>query len=311
MLDTPITRRQLLRRVYQAIVAAGAAPFLTFDDLLAADAKPVDERLNVIWLHGTSCSGCSCSFLNIEYVPVPDILTRFTNMIFHPDISLATGDQVTDILDRMAEAKLPYLLVVEGGIPVGMPHACLMGGRPFTEWVEPLARNAVAAVAAGTCAAFGGVTTMNGTVTGSHTLEAFLARKQIELPVVNLPACPLKPEHLVYTLLHYVRVGRFPELDTQHRPTHFFGHTIHERCIYYADFQENRFARKIGDPGCLQKLGCQGPVTHNDCMSNGYNSNTNTCIRAGHPCIGCASEHFPRQTMLHTYGDPRPIRKKF
>ena len=44
---------------------------------------------------GTSCSGCSTSFLNVEGVPLVDILTEYTNVIFHPDISLATGHQVT------------------------------------------------------------------------------------------------------------------------------------------------------------------------------------------------------------------------
>lgn len=311
MFDTPISRRESLRRIYHAIVAAGASTFLTFEDLLAADTAPADSRVNVVWLHGSSCSGCSCSFLDIEYVSVPDILTRFTNMVFHPDISLATGDQVTELLNKLTNSKMPYVLVLEGGIPVGMPHACLMGGRPFAEWLEPLARGSIACIAAGTCAALGGIPKMHGTVTGSMTLDEFLAHHSIQVPVVNLPNCPMKPEHFVYTLLHYAKIGKFPTLDTQKRPRRFFAYTNHDRCIYYADFQEKHFARRIGDEGCLLKLGCQGPVTHNDCLINGHNGNTNTCIRAGHPCIGCASEHFPRQIMLHTFDDKRSIRRKF
>jgi hydrogenase small subunit len=50
-------------------------------------------------------------------------------------------------------------------------------------------------------------------------------------------------------------------------------------------------------------------VTKNDCMQIGHNNNTNTCIKAGHPCIGCASKHFPRQIMMHTYDDKRAIIK--
>jgi hydrogenase small subunit len=187
-----------------------------------------------------------------------------------------------------------------------MPHACMMGGRPITEWVEELAGGAVAAIAAGTCAALGGgVPAMHGTQTGSHTLQAYLRLRNINTPVVNLPACPMRPEHFVYTVLHYAHLGRLPDLDTRARPRRFFGRTVHERCIYYADFQEDRFAHFIGDEGCLLKLGCQGPVTRNDCLIRGHNGNTNTCIRAGHPCIGCASEHFPRRIMLHDYGDKR------
>ena len=82
-----------------------------------------------------------------------------------------------------------------------------------------------------------------------------------------------------------------------------------DRCILYADFQEKRFATRIGEPSCLLKLGCRGPVTKTDCMISGHNSNT--CIRAGHPCIGCASEQLPRHIMLHAYDEKRVIRKKF
>ncbi len=305
-----ITRREALKKVYGAIIATGAASFLSFDDLLAAD-KYVDKRLNLVWLHGSSCSGCSCSFLDIEYVPVLDILSRFANVIFHPDLSLATGDQVTGILDQVVDSDLDYLLVVEGSTPVGMPHACLMGHKPFVEWVVPMAKRATACVAAGTCSVFGGVTRMNGMQTGVQTLPELLAAQNIAKPLVSLPGCPMKPEHLVYTLLHYAMKGTLPELDLQHRPIHFFGRTIHERCNYYADFQEKHYARYIGDSGCLINLGCQGVVTRSDCMINGHNNNTSTCIKAGHPCVGCASEHFPRQIMLHRHDDPRVIKRKF
>ena len=48
-------------------------------------------------------------------------------------------------------------------------------------------------------------------------------------------------------------------------------------------------------------------MTRNDCLVLGHNGNVNTCIRAGHPCVGCASEHFPRQIMMHAYGENRWI----
>ena len=104
MFDAPITRREALSRIFKAIVVAGAGSFLSFKDLLAAAAKTPDQRPTVLWLHGTSCTGCSCSFLDIDQVPVVDILTKFTNLAFHPDVSLATGHQVTEIIDRLLSA---------------------------------------------------------------------------------------------------------------------------------------------------------------------------------------------------------------
>jgi len=123
--------------------------------------------------------------------------------------------------------------------------------------------------------------------------------------VVNLPACPMHPEHLVYTLLHFIKSKGLPELDDARRPRQFFTHSVHERCPRYPAFQARDFALRIGEEGCLLELGCQGPVTYNDCIAIGYNGNTNNCIRAGHPCIGCAGELFPRTRLYHTHDDPK------
>ncbi|CAK0777510.1 hydrogenase (acceptor) [Gammaproteobacteria bacterium] len=304
-----LSRREFLQRLWQVIVAAGASQFFTFEELLAAPAA--SSRPQVLWLHGTSCSGCSTAFLDIEQVSVVEILTEFVDLVFHPDLSLATGEQAMRVLDHMATQAEGFIFVLEGGIPVGMPHACVMGERPMTDWVERLARRAGLLVAAGTCAALGGIPSMNGTVTGSMTLREFLIHKGIQKPLVALPNCPMKPEHFVYVLLHQLKMGHLPKLDELARPHKFFSHTIHDRCIYYADFQERRYAEHIGDEGCLLKLGCQGPVTRNDCMQFGHNHNTNTCIRAGHPCVGCAGERFPRQILFHAQGDRRAIQKDF
>ncbi|WP_200328607.1 hypothetical protein [Thiocystis violacea] len=304
-----LSRRAFIQRLWQVIVAAGASQFFSFEELLAAPTAA--NRPKVLWLHGTSCSGCSTAFLDIEQVSVVEILTQVVDLVFHPDISLATGEQALQVLDRMATQEEGFILVLEGGIPVGLPHACVMGERPMTEWVERLAPRAGVLVAAGTCAALGGIPRMSGTLAGSMTLQEFIQDRGIEKPLVGLPNCPMKPEHLLYTLLHQIKLGTPPEVDELGRPVKFFQHTVHERCIYYSDFQERRYAEHIGDDGCLLKLGCQGPVTRNDCMRFGHNNNTNTCIRAGHPCVGCAGERFPRQIMLHAYGDRRSIMNEF
>lgn len=299
-----LTRREFIERLWQVVLAAGAANFITFEELLAA---PKQDKPKLVWLHATSCSGCSTAFLDIEQIPVTEILTELVDLVYHPDISLATGDKAMEILDYMATEDSGFILVLEGGIPVKMPHACVVGERPMTEWVERLARRASTLVAAGTCSAMGGIPKMSGTVTGSMNLREFMIYKGIDKPLVSLPNCPMKPEHLVYTLLHQIRLGRAPKTDELDRPLKFFKHTVHDRCIYYADFQERLYAERIGDEGCLLKLGCQGPVTRNDCMRTGHNHNTNTCIKAGHPCVGCAGERFPRQIMLHTANDRRVI----
>lgn len=115
-----ISRRAALRRIYQALVAAGAATFIGYDDLLAAD-QGSDDKPRLVWLHGSSCSGCSVSFLNIDSVPVVDILTRFVSLVFHPDISLATGAQVTDLHREVLSSRVPYVFLMEGASPSVCP----------------------------------------------------------------------------------------------------------------------------------------------------------------------------------------------
>lgn len=297
-----LSRRELLKRTYAAIVACGAAPFLSYRDLLAADRRP-RTRPTVVWLHGTSCSGCSVSFLNVEEIPVPALLTRFVDLRFHPDLSLATGQQVLDLLDAVGSGGDKPILVFEGGVPVELPHACLVGGRPMTDWLKELLPRSSACIIAGTCAVFGGVAAIPGAPHPSRSLVDFIAQAGISVPYLSIPGCPLKPEHMVHALLHVAQTGRLPEADELHRPRAFFTETVHERCILYADFQEGLFAERIGDPGCLLHLGCQGPITYNDCVVRGYNGNINSCIRAGHPCLGCGSEHFPRLRIFQSFGE--------
>lgn len=291
------------------VVAAGAAPLLSFEELLAAEGGGLEKtgwsRPNLVWLQGASCSGCTLSFLNIEQITILDFLTYFTRVLLQPNLSLASGEQVPEILRTAAASDEPYIFVMEGAIPVALPHACMLADRPLIEWVGELAENAAVTIAAGTCAASGGVPQMEGTLTGAESLGDFLKGKNIKTPLINLPACPLHPEHLVYTLLYYGRHGRLPELDGARRPQRFFSHLVHEGCPRYAAFQALDFARHLGEDGCLLELGCQGPVTYNACHTTGYNGNTNNCIRAGYPCIGCAGELFPRPVLYHSHNDPR------
>jgi hydrogenase small subunit len=304
-----MNRREALKKIYNVIVAVGASSFFTFDDLLAIDSKSSQfDKPNLIWLQGASCSGCTLSMTNIEDISFVDFILKFVNIIYHPNISLATCEDIPSILKRaQRELDNNYLLVVEGSIPTKLPHACLISDTPFIDWIEQMSQHSQACISVGTCASFGGVTNMKGTFTGASPLRTVLKDKNIKKPIINLPNCPIRPEHFVYTILYYLKFNKFPPLDSQARPKIFFEKTIHASCTHYHEFKEDIFATEIGEKGCLLELGCQGPVTKSDCMVNGHNGNTNSCIKAGHPCIGCASEHFPRQIMFRSYYDERVI----
>lgn len=306
-IEVIMNRREALKKFYNIVIAVGASSFFSFEDLLALESKAL-KKPNIIWLQGSSCTGCSLSLINIEDISFTDFIFKFVNIIYHPNLSFDTDHSIEDILnDAQKNLKDDYLLVVEGSIPTLLPHACLFADVPFIQWTQKMATNAHSCIAVGTCATFGGITDMKGIDTGASSLLKVLHEAKIDKPIINLPNCPLRPEHFVYTILYLTKFGTLPPLDTQYRPKEFFSKTVHQNCIHYNEFQEDIFATDIGEEGCLFELGCQGPVTKNDCMVTGFNGTSNNCIKAGHPCIGCAGEHFPRQIMFHSYDDERVI----
>ena len=300
-----MNRREFLKQVHNVLVATAGASFFSFSELEALERGDI-QKPDLIWLDAMSCDGCTVSLLNTD-IPFLDVFTKFTNVIFHPTLSAATGDMALDLIEKYDSDNLFFVL--EGSIPLAMPHACLMGEKFISEWVELVAKKAKVAIAAGTCATFNGVTEMKGMYTGASPLKYFLETKNIKLPLVNLPTCPMKPHHFLYVLFYFIKHKTIPPIDAENRPLRFFGNTIHERCVYYNDFVEGIFAEKIGERGCLFKLGCQGPVTKNDCVRSIHDFDKFNCIKSGHPCVGCASENFPRTIMFRRSDDERVVEK--
>lgn len=257
---------------------------------LAQGAAPV------LWLQGQSCSGCSVSVLNAESLPPVSLLTKYINLQFHQTLGSATGHQAVEVVNQ-AIAKGGYLLVAEGAVPAGMPKACTFGEEPFAAQLARAATNAKAIVAVGSCAAFGGIPAAAGNPTGSISVPAYLRTQNNSKPTIRIPGCPLNPDWLVATLVHLLKFG-MPPLDALGRPKSFFSHSLHDHCPRFADYERERFAKTFGEPGCLFRLGCLGPITHADCNLRHFNGGINSCIRAGAPCIGCAGEQFAARTEL-------------
>ena len=292
------SRRTFLKLAGQLTVGMGLCESLTPRvanglENLAASRPPV------IWLQAQSCTGCSVSLLNTHSPNVPQLLTDYIRMLFHPDLGAATGAVAMTALNKAIEQG-GYFLVVEGSVPRAMPGACLIGGEPAYRVIERAAVNAKAGVALGTCAAYGGVPAADGNPTGAVSAASFLKRRGPALPVISLPGCPMHPDWFVGALVHTLEFG-VPELDAQGCPVMYYGKTIHEQCPRFADYAMERFAVNFSDDGCLLKLGCLGPITKADCPVRQWNSGTNVCLRAGAPCIGCADKNFATRKKIPFY----------
>jgi hydrogenase small subunit len=153
-------RREFIKTVHKLLITIGGANFFTLEELEAFDLA--ENRPDIIWLQALSCDGCAVNFLNAE-IPVTEILNRFANIVFHPNLMAADGEEAMDILINYKSENL--LLVVEGAIPTAMPHACMMGDKFVNNIILEKAKIAKAVVAAGTCATFAGICDMKNMYT--------------------------------------------------------------------------------------------------------------------------------------------------
>ncbi|MFC2044315.1 hydrogenase small subunit [Chloroflexota bacterium] len=265
----------------------------------------------VIWIQCATCTGCSVSVLNsvsptIKNVLVDEVIPgKHVNLRFQATVMAGAGDMViVEMIESAKKYRGKYLLVVEGAIPTA-GNAADYGsigeedGKPISmlERVESLGKDALAVVALGTCASFGGIAAGSPNPSGSISVRDVFKQRNIATPLLNISGCPPHPDWFVGTVASILLLGiPGPEgVDEHARPNDFYGQLIHENCPRRAYFDEGKFARHFGEPGCLNELGCKGPVTHADCPLRLWNGGANWCIGSGSPCIGCVEPGFPDQ----------------
>jgi hydrogenase small subunit len=269
---------------------------------VAAALKGLDPASlpKLIYLQGLSCTGCSISLLQATSPEPAALITQYSKLAFHADLSAISGQGATELIEQFIAGEAgEYFLAVEGAIPARLPEACLIGDKPFTRLLEAAAATMSGAIAVGTCASFGGIPAADGNLTGAIGLGEFFRQLSIDKPLITIPGCPPHPDWVWHTVIHLVQVG-MPEL-TGAAPKLFYGRKVHESCPRYHDFQQEIFARKLGEKGCLFKLGCLGPDTRADCPTRGWNGGPHHCINANAPCIGCASPFFARKKNFPFY----------
>ncbi|MEW6219106.1 MAG: hydrogenase small subunit [Thermodesulfobacteriota bacterium] len=304
----------LNRRTFLKIAASLSAAFAlpALPEPVAAALQAVDPRAvpKLIYLQGLSCTGCSISLLQAQSPSPLSLITDYSQLVFHADLSAASGHLAMEVIERHLSGKAgDYVLALEGAIPDGMPLACTIGEKTLAQLLEAAATTMSAAVAVGACASYGGIPAAEGNLTGAVGLREFFRRRQIDKLVIDIPGCSVHPDWVWHSVIHLVKVG-LPALE-ENRPALFFSRKVHETCPRYHDFQQEIFATRLGDPGCLFKLGCLGPETKADCANRWWNGGQTWCIDANAPCIGCASPDFAlrRQFPFYRLGERALSRK--
>ena len=283
-------------------------------------APPSD--VHILWITaGLGCDGDSVSITAAEQPSIEDVLLGAIPglpkvHLHNPVLSVEVGDEFMKFFyDAEAGRLAPFVLVVEGSIPNERIHGdgywAAMGtdeqtGQPITtcEWIDRLAPKALAVIAIGTCATYGGIHAMAGNPTGCMGLADYLGwnwRSTAGLPVVNVPGCPVQPDNFTETLLYllYQVAGLAPiiPLDDQLRPTWLFGKTVHEGCDRAGYYEQGDFALEYGSPKCLVKVGCWGPVVNCNVTKRGWMRGIGGCPNVGGICIGCTMPGFPDKFM--------------
>jgi len=295
------------------------------------EPQPIEE-IDVLWITaGLGCDGDTIAITAATQPSIEDLVlgaipgipkVNFRN----PVLAYEVGADFMKYLYLADEGKLgPFILVIEGSIPnekiKSEGYWAAFGveketGQPITtcEWIDRLAPKAWAVMAAGTCATYGGIHAMEGNPTGCMGLADYLGwdwRSGAGIPIVCVPGCPVQPDNFMETLLYmlYQAAGRAPMilLDEALRPTWLFSQTVHEGCDRGGYYEQADFAEKYGEPECIVKLGCWGPVVQCNVGKRGWMGGIGGCPNVGGVCIACTMPGFPDKIMSFMDQPPRSL----
>jgi hydrogenase small subunit len=269
-----------------------------------------------------SCDGDSVSLTNATLPAIEEIATGvlpgLPKVQFHwPLIDYEVGSEFMQWFFKAEAGDLdPFVLVVEGSVAnekiKSEGYWTGFGNNPqtgqpitLTEWIDRLAPKAVAVVAAGTCATYGGIHAMEGNPTGSMGVPDYLGwtwKSKAGLPVVCVPGCPVQPDNMSETILYLLRqlAGNAPmiPLDDKLRPKWLFDETVHQGCDRAGYYEQGDFTMDYGlDRKCLVKIGCWGPVVWCNVPRRGWQDGIGGCPNVGGICIACTMPGFPDKFM--------------
>lgn len=304
--EVKLSRRDFLKWSAKATGAASLSS-LFFPELVKALEAAVSIH-PVIWLQGAGCTGCSVSVINTVYPNIKSVLLEEIvpghqlSVRYHPTIMASAGELAMSVLsDTASKEKGRYVLVVEGAIPIGENGVyCTIGEVGQTELtmadaVVKLGKDAMAVLALGTCASYGGIPAGSPNPTSNMGVSEVFKGNRVTTSVINIPGCATHPDWFVGTVASVLLYG-LPKpnaVDAYGRLKLFYGKKVHDNCERRSCFNEGKFAEGFGEEGCLIKLGCKGPLAGADCPVRKWNTKVSWCIKSGAPCMACTEPEFP------------------
>lgn len=297
-LEQSLSQRGITRREFLKFCTIMAGTLALESSMGARIARALESpqskpRTPVVWLEFQDCAGCTESFLRASRPTAVEVVLDVLSVDYHETIMAAAGHLAEEAKARTLEAG-GYLLIVEGSIPTADGGVyCTVGGRTAMDILAEAAAGALAVVAVGNCAAFGGLPKAAPNPTGAKSVMELVTDK----PVLNLPGCPLNVVNLTATVVHFLTFNELPAMDGLHRPLFAHGARIHDNCERRGHFDAGEFVRAWGDEGhrqgwCLYQMGCKGPLAFYNCPTVRWNDGVSWPVASGHGCIACAIPDF-------------------
>lgn len=249
-------------------------------------------KKKVIWLECCGCSGNIISFFNSTTPSFDYITQNYIDLVYSNSDMVPFGNKAMDIFFKTVNEG-NYILVIEGAIAAKNEGTYNIIGYYNNKQITGLyaaseaSKKAEYIIAAGICASFGGFSAAPPNLSGSKSVSEVLKGN-----IINMPCCPCSGDWMASLLLRLANSEKV-ELDNLNRPVYIYGSTVHDKCQRRSFFEKKIFALKPGDPGCMFKIGCRGPVTKAPCPIIRWNGFINWPVGNSSPCIGCAHPDFP------------------
>lgn len=300
------SRREFLKLCGAAAVSLGLPASMGGK---IAEAVTSPARPTVIWMSGQACTGCVESLLRPSHPTLEHLILDLISLDYLETLNTGAGHQAEAYLAESLKANQgKFIMVVDGSVPTKDDGIyCKIGGKTMLQHLEEMGPQAMATIAIGSCASWGGIPSAAPNPTGATPVHQVFKEKGIGTPVVNIPGCPPNGYNFLSTVLHFLALETLPELDDNLRPKFAYGRLIHENCERRPHFDAGRYAEAFGDEGhrqgyCLYKLGCKGPETYNNCPAILFGDVGSGAwpVGTGHPCFGCSEGGVGFTVPLHT-----------
>jgi len=297
-----VSRRDFLK--YCGSVAALLGMSEMYAPQIASAIESGAKLQPALWLAHGLCTGCTESMAQVGTPDVPTIVLDLLSLNYWETVMAAAGTQAEENIKATidAAATTPFITIVEGSVMEGFNgYALRIGNKPGTDELKEVCAKSAAVIAVGSCAVDGGWVAGNPNPAGATGVSAFLKKNNINVPVINLPTCPVNPEWVVAILVDVLLAGELKsgkileKLDAQGRPKFLFNSTIHDNCPRRGHFENGEFvkfgaadqAAQEAAGWCLYEMGCKGPQTYTTCPLVRWNKAISWCVESGSPCIGC------------------------